>query len=78
MRSLEFRILALRGEITRPPRISRNFFVVLTLLIIGGATVRSAIATRLDGFTIDEPYHIAAGGVHQNWEMKSCGGLPLI
>jgi tetratricopeptide (TPR) repeat protein len=30
-------------------------------LIVGGAIVRSAIATRLDGFTIDEAYHIAAG-----------------
>ena len=28
---------------------------------MGGAIVRSAIATRLDGFTIDEAYHIAAG-----------------
>ena len=45
----------------RSPRIRRNLFVVLTLLIIGGATVRSAITTHLDGFTIDEPYHIAAG-----------------
>jgi hypothetical protein len=26
-----------------------------------GAIVRSAVATRLDGFTIDEAYHIAAG-----------------
>jgi dolichyl-phosphate-mannose--protein O-mannosyl transferase len=30
-------------------------------LIVGGAIVRSAIATQLDGFTIDEAYHIAAG-----------------
>jgi hypothetical protein len=28
---------------------------------VGGAIVRSAIATRLDGFTIDEAYHISAG-----------------
>ena len=28
---------------------------------MGGAIVRSAIATRLDGFTIDEAYHISAG-----------------
>jgi len=28
---------------------------------MGGAIVRSAIATRLDGFTMDEAYHIAAG-----------------
>ena len=36
-------------------------FTVLLLLVVGGAIVRSAIATRLDGFTIDEAYHIAAG-----------------
>jgi hypothetical protein len=41
--------------------ISRNLFIVLLLLIVGGAIVRYAIATRLDGFTIDEAYHIAAG-----------------
>ena len=28
------------------------------------AIVRSAIATRLDGFTIDDAYHIAAGVSH--------------
>jgi hypothetical protein len=31
------------------------------LLLVGLGMVRSAIATRLDGFTIDEAYHIAAG-----------------
>jgi hypothetical protein len=31
------------------------------LIIISAAIIRSAIATRLDGFTIDEPYHVAAG-----------------
>src|SRR5580658_11156801 len=36
-------------------------FVVALLLLVAGAVVRSAIATRLDGFTIDEAYHIAAG-----------------
>ena len=36
-------------------------FSILTLFLISAAIVRSAIATRLDGFTIDEPYHIAAG-----------------
>jgi hypothetical protein len=30
-------------------------------LLICGAVVRSAIATRFDDFTIDEPYHIVAG-----------------
>jgi tetratricopeptide (TPR) repeat protein len=41
--------------------ISGNLFITLLLLIVGGAIVRSAIATRLDGFTMDEPYHITAG-----------------
>jgi hypothetical protein len=33
----------------------------LLFLFVGGAIIRSAIATRLDGFTFDEAYHIAAG-----------------
>ena len=33
----------------------------LLLLLVDGAIVRSAIATHLDGFTIDEEYRIAAG-----------------
>jgi tetratricopeptide (TPR) repeat protein len=45
----------------KTPGIRRNLFIVLLLLIVGGAIVRSAIATRLDGFTLDEPYHITAG-----------------
>ncbi len=49
------------GETLRSPRISRNLFVAFALLIIGGAIVRSVVATRLDGFTVDEPYHIVAG-----------------
>jgi dolichyl-phosphate-mannose--protein O-mannosyl transferase len=39
---------------------SRLFFFLL-ILIVAGAIVRSAIATRLDDFTFDEAYHIAAG-----------------
>lgn len=41
--------------------ISLRLFLFLLLLLVGGAVVRSAIATRLDGFTIDEAYHIASG-----------------
>jgi hypothetical protein len=41
--------------------ISSRLFVLVLFLLVGGAIVRSAISTRLDGFTIDEPYHIAAG-----------------
>src|SRR6266849_4110474 len=43
------------------PRINRGSFILLLLLLVGGAIVRSAIATRLDDFTFDEAYHIAAG-----------------
>lgn len=43
------------------PRISVGLFSSLLLLLVATAIVRSAIATRLDGFTIDEAYHIAAG-----------------
>ena len=38
----------------------RLFFLLLTT-IIAAAIGRSALATRLDSFTIDEAYHIAAG-----------------
>jgi hypothetical protein len=45
----------------RPMAARQHLFVVVTLLIICGAIFRSAVATRLDGFTLDEAYHIAAG-----------------
>jgi hypothetical protein len=38
-----------------------GLFSSVLLLLVTAAIVRSAIATRLDGFTIDEAYHIAAG-----------------
>jgi hypothetical protein len=41
--------------------ISFRIFCLFTILLVAGAITRSAIATRLDGFTIDEAYHIAAG-----------------
>jgi dolichyl-phosphate-mannose--protein O-mannosyl transferase len=44
-----------------PPGISSRLFVLVLLVLVGGAIVRSAISTRLDGFTLDEPYHIATG-----------------
>jgi hypothetical protein len=43
------------------PRINRGSFILLLLLLVGGAVLRSALATRLDDFTFDEAYHIAAG-----------------
>ena len=39
----------------------KQLFVATTLLIVCGAIVRSALATRLDSFTLDEAYHITAG-----------------
>jgi len=42
-------------------RIKLLSFTGLLLLLLAAAIIRSAIATRLDGFTIDEAYHIAAG-----------------
>lgn len=36
-------------------------FLGLAISLVSLAILRSAIATRLDGFTIDEPYHIVAG-----------------
>ena len=51
-----------------PPDVRRSttqmqprLFLWLVILLIALGIVRSAIATRLDGFTIDEAYHIAAG-----------------
>jgi hypothetical protein len=43
-----------------PPRARRWFLPALLALVLL-ATLRSQAATRLDGFTIDEAYHIVAG-----------------
>jgi hypothetical protein len=42
------------------PESTKRFFF-LPVLFVGFAILRSAIATRLDDFTLDEPYHITAG-----------------
>ncbi len=53
---------ALTGTIIeRMNTLRRTHFILLALLLIGAATARSAISTRLDSFTEDEAYHIAAG-----------------
>lgn len=54
-------VAAARVEHRRLPEINLGLFVLILVALVGGAIVRSAIATRLDGFTIDEAYHIAAG-----------------
>ena len=38
----------------------RPFLMLAVALIVAGA-FRSAWATRLDGFTVDEPWHVTAG-----------------
>jgi hypothetical protein len=43
------------------PKFTFATFLWLVLLLVGLGILRSAIATRLDGFTTDEAYHIAAG-----------------
>ena len=48
-------------EPPKSPDVSLRLFFLVLLLLVCGAIVRSAISTRLDGFTIDEPYHIATG-----------------
>src|SRR5271156_2590018 len=44
-----------------PFTMKRRVFVWLVFLLVALAILRSALTTRLDGFTIDEAYHIAAG-----------------
>jgi hypothetical protein len=42
-------------------QLRHGLFLWLVLFLVAMAIVRSAIVTRLDSFTLDEPYHIAAG-----------------
>src|SRR5271154_1527810 len=44
-----------------PFTVKRSVFIWLVFLLGALAILRSALTTRLDGFTIDEAYHIAAG-----------------
>src|SRR5271156_5354699 len=55
-------------RVTPAPRTPANLFTTrravfiwLAILLVALAILRSAISTRLDGFTIDEAYHITAG-----------------
>jgi hypothetical protein len=47
--------------------IGTRLFPSLVLLLIGGAILRSAIATRLDRWTQDEGYHTVAGVSRVPW-----------
>src|SRR5262245_30704325 len=53
--------LTMQPENRKPLRINHGPFILLLLLLVGAAILRSALATRLDDFTFDEAYHIAAG-----------------
>src|SRR5271170_6048174 len=44
-----------------PFTVKRSVFIWLVFLLVALAILRSALTTRLDGFTLDEAYHIAAG-----------------
>jgi len=46
---------------SRKVQLPQGLFIWLVLLLIALAIARSAVATQLDSFTLDEPYHIAAG-----------------
>jgi hypothetical protein len=43
------------------------FFWIGLLLLLAFALGHSLWATSLDGFTIDEPYHLAAGASYLRW-----------
>ena len=49
------------GKYSKP---NTSIFLLIVVLITCGAILHSAIATRLDGFSLDEPYHIVAGVSH--------------
>jgi hypothetical protein len=51
--------------------ISIRAFALLLFAIVGGAILRSAVATRLDSFHLDEGYHIAAGVSYvRHWDFR--------
>ena len=49
------------SEPTRLSRGRRLFGGLVLLLLVGLCVLRSSLGTRLDGFTVDEPWHIVAG-----------------
>ncbi len=52
---------ALRTVTPAPFTVKRSVFIWFVFLLVALAILRSALTTCLDGFTIDEAYHIAAG-----------------
>src|ERR1700730_12128639 len=53
--------LAEKSELSRLLAMRGRLFLALLLPLIGGTILHSVLATRLDDYTLDEPYHIAAG-----------------
>src|ERR1700751_992133 len=53
--------ILLPGQFQSGWGLFKQQFALIALLIICGTIFRSAVATRWDGFTLDEAYHIAAG-----------------
>src|ERR1700677_1541951 len=49
------------------PGAQNHFFWIVLPLLLALALGHSLWATSLDGFTIDEPYHIAAGASYVRW-----------
>src|SRR5262245_13412413 len=45
-------------------QVHKRFAVAAIALIVGFALVRASWTTRLDGFTIDEPWNIVSGVAH--------------
>ncbi len=47
--------------------LDRRWFWLGVVLLVAGALGHSMWATSLDGFTIDEAYHVAAGATYVRW-----------
>ena len=56
----------MKSEKIREGSLSKRhlIFFLAVFALVGCAVVRSAVATRLDSFTIDEAYHIGAGAAY--------------
>jgi hypothetical protein len=53
------------GRDTGPWNLARRILLASGLLLLIGASIlRSSIGTRLDSFTVDEPWHIVAGSAY--------------